>query len=413
MHQPAQVWPLLKHGPDPTVRSYLIHRLGPLGADAGAVFQQLNAEPDITIRRALILSLDPEEFGKEAWTPDGKKRLVQQLQEMYRTVADPGLHAAAEWLLRTWQQGSWLKQVNDEWAKDEEQRQKRLENIRQLVTKEKAKTPPQWYVTGQGQTMVVLPGPVEFLMGSPKAESRKGDEELGYGTRRVRIKRTFAIGAKAVTVGEFRRLHPAYEHSKDPEDLPAAFVSWYEAAEYCNRLSEKMGIARDQWCFETDSQGKVTSLKKNYLSLTGYRLPTEAEMEYAIRAGATTSRFYGESEELLGKYGWIKTNSVSRDLANPVGRLKPNDFGLFDMHGNVWCWCLEADNNFPRGEAGQVLDDNELELTIDPKQARVLRGSCYWDTAKKVRSGRRWSADPVTLKSNIDGFRLARTIALD
>jgi serine/threonine protein kinase len=242
MNQPAKVWPLLKHSPDPTVRSYLIHRLGPLGADAGTIFQHLNAEPDVTIRRALILSLGPEEFGKEAWTPDGKKRLVQQLQEMYRTAADPGLHAAAEWLLGTWQQGSWLEQVNDEWAKDEEQRQQRLENIRQLVTKEKAKT-PQWYVTGQGQTMVVLPGPVEFLMGSPKAESSKRDEELGYGTRRVRIKRTFAIGAKAVTVGEFRRLHPAYKHSKDPEDCPAAFVSWYEAAEYCNRLSEKMGLA--------------------------------------------------------------------------------------------------------------------------------------------------------------------------
>jgi formylglycine-generating enzyme required for sulfatase activity len=411
MNQPSKVWPLLKHGPDPSVRSYLIHRLGPLGADAGAIVQHLNAEPDITIRRALILSIGPEEFGEEAWTPEDKKRLVQQFQERYRTDADPGLHAAAEWLLRTWQQGSWLKQVNDEWAKDEEQRQKRLENIRRLVTKDEAKTPPQWYVTGQGQTMVVLPGPVEFLMGSPKAE---GDDGLGYGTRRVRIKRTFAIGAKAVTVGEFRRLHPAYKRSKDPEDCPAAYVSWYEAAEYCNRLSEKIGLTRDQWCFETNSQAKVTSLKKNYLSLTGYRLPTEAEMEYAIRAGATTSRFYGESEELLVKYGWIKTNSVNSDLANPVGRLKPNDFGLFDMHGNVWCWCLDSDQKFAHGEVGQVLDDNdELELTLDPQKARVLRGACYWDIAMKVRCGKRWSYNPETLASNLVGFRLARTIARD
>jgi formylglycine-generating enzyme required for sulfatase activity len=248
--------------------------------------------------------------------------------------------------------------------------------------------------------MVVLPGPVEFTMGSPERESR------------VRINRTFAIGAKAVTVGEVRRLHPEHhpKYKGDPEpDWPAAFVSWYEAAEYCNWLSQKMGLDRDQWCFQTDAQGKVTRFKKDYLSLTGYRLPTEAEMEYAIRAGATTSRFYGESEELLVKYGWIVPNSGGRWGA--VGRLKPNDFGLFDMHGNVWCWCLDAYHEYPRGEAGQVFEDKELELTIDPKQARALRGGCYSD--KNVRSGSRYGAKPDNTQTNLVGFRLARTIARD
>src|SRR5262249_27334852 len=72
MNQPAKVWPLLKRNKvpdDPRTRSYLIHRFGPLGADAGAIVKQLAAETDVTIRRALILSLGPEEFGKEAWTP--------------------------------------------------------------------------------------------------------------------------------------------------------------------------------------------------------------------------------------------------------------------------------------------------------------------------------------------------------
>src|SRR5262249_52290953 len=156
--------------------------------------------------------------------------------------------------------------------------------------------------------------------------------------------------------------------------------------------------------------GEAMKLAPNYLHRTGYRLPTEAEMEYATRAGATTSRFYGESEELLVKYGWIVTNSPG--TVSPVGRLKPNDFGLFDMHGNVWCWCLDADNNFPRGEAGQVLDEKELELTIDPKQARVVRGACYTDFAKNVRSDSRWRV-PDTTKANLIGFRLARTIPRD
>ena len=99
MNQPAKVWPLLKHSPDPRVRSYLIHRLGPLGADAGAIVKRLDEEPDVTIRRALLLSLG--EFGETEFPPeDARNALLPKLQEMYRTASDPGLHAACEWLLR-------------------------------------------------------------------------------------------------------------------------------------------------------------------------------------------------------------------------------------------------------------------------------------------------------------------------
>ena len=108
--QAEKVWPLLKHSPDPRARSYLIHRLYPFGADAGAILQRLEEEPDITIRRALLLSLG--EY-KEL-SPDARKTLLPKVQEMYRTATDPGLHAASEWLLRTWKQESWLKQMNDE-----------------------------------------------------------------------------------------------------------------------------------------------------------------------------------------------------------------------------------------------------------------------------------------------------------
>ena len=113
MNQPAKVWPLLKHSPDPRVRSYLIHRLSLLGADARVIAGRLDQEPDITSRRALLLSLG--EYGEKEFSPDERKALLPKLQEMYRTAADPGLHAAAEWLLRTWKQDAWLKKVNDEW----------------------------------------------------------------------------------------------------------------------------------------------------------------------------------------------------------------------------------------------------------------------------------------------------------
>ena len=75
------------------------------------------------------------------------------------------------------------------------------------------------------------------------------------------------------------------------------------------------------------------------MSLTGYRLPTEAEMEYATRAGAMTSRYFGETEDLLPKYAWYTKNSQEKTW--PVGSLKPNDLGLFDVQGNVYTWCQE------------------------------------------------------------------------
>src|SRR5207253_10605042 len=85
MNQPAKVWPLLKHSPDPRVRSYLIHRLGPMGADAGAIVRELHMESDLTIRRALVLSLG--EYGETEVTPDARNALLPKLQELYRTAS--------------------------------------------------------------------------------------------------------------------------------------------------------------------------------------------------------------------------------------------------------------------------------------------------------------------------------------
>ncbi|HLN31251.1 MAG TPA: protein kinase [Gemmataceae bacterium] len=383
MDRPDKVWPLLKHSPDPRVRSYLIHRLSPLGADAKAIVKRLDEEPEVTIRRALILSLG--EFGEKDFTPDERKGLLRKLQEIYRTAADPGIHAASEWLMRQWKQETLLQQINDEWAKDKAQREKRLEGFEQLVTKDKEKAPPQWYVNGQGQTMVVIPGPVEFSMGSPPSEVGWNPNEQLH---RRRIERTFAVAGTPVTVEQFRRFlkaNPETQRQFDsggkaegflrkysPEGkCPIVIVSWYMAAEYCNWLSKEEGIAKEEWCYEPETSaplavvasmtglmvsssgpgpllaassllpgrsvsaeyGDGMRLKRDYLRRTGYRLPTEAEWEYGCRAQTVTSRYYGETEALLGEYGWYQTNAAERSW--PVGRKKPNDLGLFDMHGNV------------------------------------------------------------------------------
>ena len=133
LNHPDKVWPLLKHSPDPRVRTYLIHRFGPLGAEAGSIVKRLDEETDVTILRALILSLG--EFDAEA-LPLGKRGLlVEKLQKLYRTADDAGLHAAAEWLLRQWQQEAWLRQTNEAWQKNKETQQKRLEQIEQVMAR--------------------------------------------------------------------------------------------------------------------------------------------------------------------------------------------------------------------------------------------------------------------------------------
>ena len=401
-----KVWRQFKHGPDPRVRSYLIHRLGPLGAaaDAAVIIQRLKDEPDVTSRRALILSLG--DFGAKI-SPAERKRLLPTLQEMYTSATDPGLHAASEWLLRTWQEEAWLKQVNLKWAKDGQQRKRRLEEIKRLSAQLKQKRPPQWYVNGQAQTMVVIPGPVEVLMGSPLMEADRQENEVQH---KKEIDRTFAIAAKSVTVEQYLQFEKAYKipekYTRMP-DLPVLGVTWYQAAAYCNWLSNEEGIDENQWCYETNSEGQVTRLKADYLGLAGYRLPTEAEMEYATRAGAVTSRYYGETDELLPKYAWYLKNA--KETTWPVGSLKPNDLGLFDVQGNVFTWCQESFKQYPPGKGDEVVKDEEAGFLILPTVGRVVRGGSFIFQASNVRSAYRFENVPLGRVDSV-GFRVARTI---
>jgi serine/threonine protein kinase/formylglycine-generating enzyme required for sulfatase activity len=405
LNQPEKVWPLLKHSPDPRVRSYLIHCLSPLRADAKAIIHRFEEEPDLTIRRALLLSLG--EFGEEALPLATRQPLIPKVQEMYCTASDPGLHAAAEWLLRQWGQEAWLKRVNDAWAKDHEQRNRRLERIGKLLAKDKEKTLPQWYVNSQGQSIVVIPGPVEFVMGSPSTESNRRPDEVQH---KCKIGRSFAIAATSVTKEQFLRFKPDFRHQefrRYPEPTcPIGGITWYDAVRYCNWLSKEEGIPEKQWCYEIT--GNQIKLRAGYLSLSGYRLPTEAEMEYATRAGAASSRYFGETDDLLPKYAWSSKNSAERSW--PGGILKPNDWGLFDMHGNVFTWCQETYKPYP--QVKEASEDKEDDVLVVGTSSRVLRGGSFYNQPSDIRSAYRNDNVPTNWYYSL-GFRLARTLPFE
>jgi formylglycine-generating enzyme required for sulfatase activity len=428
--QAGKVWPLLKHPAnprtqdefsDPRARSYLIHRLSPLGADPQAVIKQLDVEKEVSIRRALLLILG--EFRPDQLLPADRELLIPKMQKLYQDDPDPGLHGAAEWLLRTWHQEAWLKQVNAGWAEAKEERGKRLESFLRLLGKDEGKS-PQWYVDGQGHTMVVIPGPVQFLMGSPPTEAgREGKPEEQQYTP---IGRSFAIASKEVTVEQiltkefiefYNQTGRNWPFRAPTVEYPVNQVQWYDAAAYCNWLSWKEGLDKKEWCYEPKTKwGFAAGMKlaENYLERKGYRLPTEAEWEYACRAGAMTSRYYGETEELLGKYAWYAKNSNSLQVP---GKLKPNDLGLFDMLGNAVEWC----QNPPSLTNDGYVDDGALlaEREIKDKIARILRGGSFFVDAffdgqgqLYVRSASRARNEP-TYHEPWTGFRVARTFRKD
>jgi formylglycine-generating enzyme required for sulfatase activity len=176
---------------------------------------------------------------------------------------------------------------------------------------------------------------------------------------------------------------------------PVEQVRWSDAVKFCNRRSELENL---QPCYD------LKTWNCNF-GANGYRLPTEAEWEYACRAGTATAYFFGDNPSKLGEYAWFDKNSARR--AQPVGQKLPNPWGLYDMCGNVWQWC----NDFYK------VDYYQQAPHQDPKgpeagEAKVVRGGAWRFGPDTCRSGYRYNENPgyadVCFGYDIYGFRCVR-----
>ena len=237
----------------------------------------------------------------------------------------------------------------------------------------------------------------EFLMGSGTSaaelaklfDTKAEYFEDEFPRHRVRITQPFYLGIHEVTQGQWQAVMgtepwKGKTYVKEGDDFAATYVSWEDALSFCRKLSTKEGV--------------------------NYRLPTEAEWEYACRAGTTTRYHFGDSEDRLGEYAWFDDNAwdIDEKYAHEVGRKKPNAWGLYDMHGNVFEWCRDAfDKDYYRHFASRT--------GVDPQgpssgvSYRVRRGGGWYYSARDCRAAYRFRHSPGYRSFNL-GFRVARVL---
>jgi formylglycine-generating enzyme required for sulfatase activity len=399
--EPSHLWQRLRHAVDPRARTHLIQRIASFGVPVTLLAERLSQENDAGARWAVVLALGT--YPTPAVTDQLRRQLARRLLAEYERDPDPGIHSAVFWLLRNW---GYLAELG--------------EADRRLAGKPCEKR--AWFVNRQGQTFVTVKKPDGFSMGSPLEEAEFGRNNVERLHQRL-IPRTFAVCTREVSVADFlaflndpsvkgldyrlddqRQFSPAL-------DGPIVSVTWFEAAKYCRWLSEQEKISRDEMCYPPIADIRENmQLPENYLTRTGYRLPTEAEWEFCCRAGTGTPWVFGSDASLLSKYARYINNSMAKSTqrAGSAGYFMPNSLGLFDTHGNVNEWCF--DRNPPYPESGATAVDREQDdLVVRDADRRIYRGGSFADLPPMTRSAYRDGARPSNQFPAV-GFRVARTM---
>ena len=218
--------------------------------------------------------------------------------------------------------------------------------------------------------MNFVPIPVgDFMMGS----NDSSDEQPVH---KVTIRTPFLLGMYQVTQKQWVEVMGSNPSGFKGDDLPVESVSWNDVQEFIKKLNHMEG---------TDK----------------YRLPSEAEWEYACRAGTTTRYYFGDGESKLGDYAWYRENSGSK--THPVGQKKPNPWGLYDMYGNVWEWCQDMWHD------GYSAPSDGSAWECRSSSYRVIRGGSLGNGVGYCRSAIRRLSVPGSRNNSI-GFRVLRKL---
>jgi formylglycine-generating enzyme required for sulfatase activity len=241
-------------------------------------------------------------------------------------------------------------------------------------------------VTQSGVEMVLIPGGW-FEMGDD------GENEDERPVHRVWVD-AFLMDKYEVTQDQYRQLQLSDPSRFEGERLPVEQQTWIDAIRFCNERSYQEGMdpCYDEGTLECDFE------------VNGYRLPTEAEWEYAARAGTTTQYFFGDDARRLGQFAWTADNAGER--TNEVGTKRPNPWGLQDLYGNVAEWVHDY-----YGEDYYLSSPERNPRGPEEGEFRVLRGGGWSDNAETFRSSYRSfsaSVDDGCLVSDAIGFRCVR-----
>jgi len=212
--------------------------------------------------------------------------------------------------------------------------------------------------------------PGKFNMGSPFDENGR---KLNERQHEVTLTKGFWIQTTELTQAQWKAVvGPNPSHFKSDPNFPVEQVSWDDLKEFLRKLNERC-------------RSKLENLKAD--------LPTEAEWEYACRSGSARRWSFGDDETTLGEYAWFVANSGNKTHA--AGLKKPNAWGLYDMHGNVWEWCKDWHGEY----GGDAVDPKGLEKG----RHRVLRGGAWYSELATVRSADRYWHNPSYRSSNVGG----------